>query len=41
VAKGQPDKPWTRVTLLNEGGIKPEAWIQPFAQDPAEPAPQK
>jgi hypothetical protein len=37
VAEGVPGKPWTRITLLNEGGLTPEKWIGRFAQDPAEP----
>ena len=28
VAKGVPDKPWTRITLLNEAGLTPEQWVE-------------
>ncbi|HXJ56510.1 MAG TPA: DUF4838 domain-containing protein [Verrucomicrobiae bacterium] len=27
VAKGEPNKPWTTLTRLNEGGLTPERWI--------------
>jgi hypothetical protein len=30
VAKGVPGKPWTKVTLLNEGGLTPEKWSARF-----------
>jgi hypothetical protein len=30
VAKGTPGKPWTKVTLLNEGGLTPEKWLGRF-----------
>lgn len=32
VARGVPEKPWTRVTLLNEGGLTPDKWIARFAE---------
>ena len=35
VAQGIPGKPWTRISLLNEGGLTPEKWIARFAQEPA------
>jgi len=35
VAKGIPGKPWTKVTLLSEGGLTPEKFLARFAQDPA------
>ena len=28
VAKGVPDKPWTKITLLNEAGLTPEQWVE-------------
>lgn len=37
VAKGVPGKPWTKMTLLNEGGLTPEKWAARFAQEPAKP----
>jgi hypothetical protein len=30
VAKGVPGKGWTTITLVNEGGLKPEKWIERF-----------
>ncbi len=33
VAQGVPGKPWTKVTLLNEGGLTPEKWAGRFAGD--------
>jgi len=30
VAKGVPGKPWTKVTLLSEGGLTPEKWLARF-----------
>jgi hypothetical protein len=33
VARGVPDKPWTQVTLMAEGGPSPEKWIERFAKD--------
>lgn len=36
VAKGLPDKPWTKVRLINEGGLTPEKFIERFATDPVE-----
>ena len=38
VAKGVEAKPWTRITLLNEGGLTPDKWAAKFAADPVEPA---
>jgi hypothetical protein len=38
VSKGVGGKPWTKVTLLNEGGLTPEKWAARFANDPVEPA---
>jgi hypothetical protein len=32
VAKGVPGKPWTKITLLNEGGLRPEKWAARFAE---------
>ena len=37
VAKGVPGKPWTNVTLLNEGGLTPEKWADRFAGKPGNP----
>lgn len=37
VAKGLPNAPWSKVTLLNEGGLTPEKFVGRFAEDPAEP----
>lgn len=37
VAKGAPGKPWTKVTLLNEGGLTPEKWVTRFEEKPAKP----
>jgi hypothetical protein len=34
LAQGDPTRPWTRVTHLNEGGITPEKFVERFAQDP-------
>jgi len=33
VAEGVPAKPWTKVTLLSEGGLTPEKWAARFASD--------
>lgn len=33
VAKGVWGKPWTKVTLLNEGGLTPEKWAARFGAD--------
>ena len=33
VAEGAPSMPWTKITLLNEGGLKPEQFLARFAQD--------
>jgi hypothetical protein len=38
VAKGVAGKPWTRITLLNEGGLTPEKWAARFARDSTEAA---
>ena len=35
VAKGVSGKPWTKVTLLNEGGLTPEKWVARFEEKPA------
>ncbi len=32
VANGVPGKPWTKVTLLNEGGLTPEKWAARFGE---------
>jgi hypothetical protein len=38
VARGVPGKPWTQVTLLNEGGLTPEKWAVRFEEKtPASP----
>jgi hypothetical protein len=37
VAKGVPGQPWTKVTLLNEGGLTPERWVTRFEDKPAKP----
>ena len=37
VAKGIDGKPWTKVTLLNEGGLTPEKWAARFKEKPAAP----
>lgn len=39
VADGVPDRPWTKVTLLSEGGLTPEKWAARFITD-AVPAPK-
>lgn len=33
VARGEPDKPWTHLTLLSEGGLTPEKWIANVTTD--------
>ena len=33
VAKGVSGKPWTKMTLLNEGGLTPEKWAARFGTD--------
>lgn len=33
VAQGAPGKPWTKVTLLSEGGLTPEKWAARFSAD--------
>jgi hypothetical protein len=35
-AKGSGDLAWTKVTLLNEGGLTPQRFIERFAKDPPE-----
>lgn len=35
VAAGVPGIPWTKVTLLNEGGVTPEKWAAQFAGEPS------
>jgi hypothetical protein len=40
VAKGQPNAPWTKIALLNEGGLTLDKFIGRFAEDPAEAKPQ-
>ena len=37
VAKGVAGRPWTKITLLNEGGLTPEKWAARFAEEPAKP----
>jgi hypothetical protein len=37
VAKGSPGKPWTKVSLLNEAGLTPEAWAKRLAAKAAKP----
>lgn len=37
VAKGTPGKPWTKITVLNEGGLTPEKWAVRFQQDTPKP----
>lgn len=37
VARGAPGKSWTKVTLLNEGGLTPEKWVTRFEAQPAKP----
>ena len=32
-AKGASGKPWTKISLLNEGGLTPERWIGRFAEE--------
>jgi hypothetical protein len=34
LAQGVPTLPWTKVALVNESGLKPEKFIERFAQDP-------
>jgi hypothetical protein len=44
VCQGMPDKDWTQVRVLNEGGKKVDDFLQAFAQDPPDtngPAPPK
>ena len=38
VVQGTPGKPWTKVTLLSEGGLTPEQWFARFARDSIEAA---
>jgi hypothetical protein len=35
VANGVPGKPWTKITLLNEGGLTPEKWVARVEDKPA------
>ncbi len=37
VARGIKGKPWTKVTLLSEGGLTPEKWAARFQQDTPKP----
>jgi hypothetical protein len=37
VARGAPGLDWTKVSLINEAGVKPEKFIERFAYDPPEP----
>ncbi|MCI0540937.1 MAG: DUF4838 domain-containing protein [Verrucomicrobiales bacterium] len=37
VANGVPGKPWTKVTLLSEGGLTPGKWVMRFEDTPAKP----
>jgi hypothetical protein len=37
LANGVPGLDWTKVTLVNESGLKPERFVERFAQDPAGP----
>lgn len=37
VAKGIDGKPWTKVTLLNEGGLTPKKWSTRFQRDAPKP----
>jgi hypothetical protein len=37
VANGVAGKAWTKVTLLNEGGLTPEKWVARFEEKPAKP----
>jgi hypothetical protein len=37
LANGVPGLDWTKVTLINESGLKPEKFVERFAQDPAAP----
>ena len=38
VAKGVEGQSWTKITLLNEGGLTPAKWVERFATDPGESA---
>ena len=40
IAKGQPNAPWTKIALLNEGGLTLDKFLGRFAEDPAEAKPQ-
>jgi hypothetical protein len=35
--QGVPGLDWTRIKLINEGGLTPEKFVERFAQDPPEP----
>ena len=35
VGKGAPGKPWTKITLLSEGGLTPENWAARVGEMPA------
>lgn len=37
VAQGDPARPGSKITLLNEGGLTPEKFVERFAEDPAQP----
>ena len=37
VANGVSGKPWTKITLLNEGGLQPEKWIAHLVEDSTRP----
>jgi len=37
VAEGVPEKPWTRVTLLSEGGLTVDKFLGRFSEDPTDP----
>jgi hypothetical protein len=34
LAQGAPNLPWTKVSLVNEGGLTPEKFVERFAKDP-------
>lgn len=37
VASGVAGRAWTKMTLLNEGGLTPEKWVARFAEKPGNP----